>query len=179
MFGRGNRVSRGSLKQDANFIRWNRLQASSVSCFWRRCRPSSSFSFFIFFCVELLRTDRARAARARGADLRARGKSAESLRAAAREKDRAYREALRKARAEIFAEQEAARRVALEERSALVPAGAQSRPPTNPRCAETHRCGTRSRAGRTRSHRPAVRRRDRARHSGPQPLPSPGSGEVQ
>ena len=44
----------------------------------------------------------------------------ESLRAAAQEKDKAYREAIRAARAKIFAEQEAARRVALDERGAAV-----------------------------------------------------------
>jgi F-type H+-transporting ATPase subunit b len=43
-----------------------------------------------------------------------------SFHAAGQEKERAYREALRKARTEIFAEQEAARRVMLEERSAAV-----------------------------------------------------------
>jgi len=47
-------------------------------------------------------------------------KDAESLRAAAQEKQRAHREALRKARAEVFAEQEATRRVALEERSKVI-----------------------------------------------------------
>jgi F0F1-type ATP synthase membrane subunit b/b' len=47
-------------------------------------------------------------------------KDTESLRAAAQEKQRAYREALRKARAEVFAEQEAARRIALEERSKMI-----------------------------------------------------------
>jgi F-type H+-transporting ATPase subunit b len=45
---------------------------------------------------------------------------AQSLAAAVEEKRRAYREGLRKARAEIFAEQEAARRVALDERSKAV-----------------------------------------------------------
>jgi F-type H+-transporting ATPase subunit b len=45
---------------------------------------------------------------------------AESTRAAAQERLRAYQEALRKARAEIFSEQEAARRRALEERQAAV-----------------------------------------------------------
>ena len=47
-------------------------------------------------------------------------KDAESLRAAAQEKQRAHREALRKARAEVFAEQEATRWVALEERSKVI-----------------------------------------------------------
>jgi F0F1-type ATP synthase membrane subunit b/b' len=45
---------------------------------------------------------------------------AETLRAAAREKDRAHREALRKARAEVFAEQDVARRKVLDERNAAV-----------------------------------------------------------
>jgi len=45
---------------------------------------------------------------------------AESLTAAAQEKQRAYREALRKARADVLAEQESARRVVLEDRSQLI-----------------------------------------------------------
>lgn len=45
---------------------------------------------------------------------------AESLRAAAEEKRRARQESLRKARAQIFAEQEAARRVALDARGAAI-----------------------------------------------------------
>ncbi len=45
---------------------------------------------------------------------------AESVQAAAKEKSRAYQETLRKTRSEIFAEQEAARRTVLEERSATV-----------------------------------------------------------
>jgi len=45
---------------------------------------------------------------------------AESLEAAVQEKHKAYREALRKARGEVFAEQEAARRSALEERAKVV-----------------------------------------------------------
>ena len=45
---------------------------------------------------------------------------AEKSRAAVEEKIRAYNDALRRARAELFAEQEAARRVVLEERQALV-----------------------------------------------------------
>jgi F-type H+-transporting ATPase subunit b len=47
-------------------------------------------------------------------------KERESLHAEAQERNRAYREALRKARLEILAEQEAARRVVLDERGALV-----------------------------------------------------------
>jgi F-type H+-transporting ATPase subunit b len=47
-------------------------------------------------------------------------KEAESLAAAAQEKQRAYREALRKARSEIFAEQEAARRASLDERANVI-----------------------------------------------------------
>ena len=45
---------------------------------------------------------------------------AESVHAAAQEKSRTYQETLRKTRAEIFAEQEAARRAVLEERNAAV-----------------------------------------------------------
>jgi F0F1-type ATP synthase membrane subunit b/b' len=44
----------------------------------------------------------------------------ESLHAAAQEKERLYQEALRKVRAEVIAEQEAARRAALDERSAAI-----------------------------------------------------------
>jgi F0F1-type ATP synthase membrane subunit b/b' len=47
-------------------------------------------------------------------------KEAEACQAAAQEKVRAYQEALKKARAEVYAEQEAARRAVLEERAALV-----------------------------------------------------------
>jgi len=45
---------------------------------------------------------------------------AEQSRAAVQEKLRAYNDALKKARAELFAEQEAARRVVLEERQVLI-----------------------------------------------------------
>src|SRR5579872_1130259 len=45
---------------------------------------------------------------------------AEALRKAAHEKDRAHREGLRKARAEVFAEQDVARRKVLDERNAAV-----------------------------------------------------------
>jgi len=47
-------------------------------------------------------------------------KESESLAAAVEEKKRAYREGLRKARAEVFAEQESARRVALDERAKVI-----------------------------------------------------------
>lgn len=47
-------------------------------------------------------------------------KESESLVAAAQEKQRAYREALRKGRAEVYAEQETARRAALEERGKVI-----------------------------------------------------------
>jgi F-type H+-transporting ATPase subunit b len=47
-------------------------------------------------------------------------KESESLAAAAQEKHRAYREALRKGRAEVFAEQESARRAALDERGKVI-----------------------------------------------------------
>ncbi len=58
-----------------------------------------------------------RHARAEGAR-----QQAEAAHASAQEKLRAYHEALRKARIEIFAEQEAARRLVLEERQAAVQA---------------------------------------------------------
>jgi F-type H+-transporting ATPase subunit b len=47
-------------------------------------------------------------------------REAESIAGATQEKKRAYQEALRKGRAAIFAEQEAVRRVALEERGKIV-----------------------------------------------------------
>jgi len=47
-------------------------------------------------------------------------KESESLASAVQEKQRAYREALLKARADVFASQEAARRSALEERSKVI-----------------------------------------------------------
>jgi F-type H+-transporting ATPase subunit b len=47
-------------------------------------------------------------------------REAEDLRKNAHEKTRAYQDALRKARAELFREQEAARRVALDERGAAL-----------------------------------------------------------
>jgi F-type H+-transporting ATPase subunit b len=47
-------------------------------------------------------------------------KESEALAATVQEKQKAYRNALRKARAEIFAEQEAARRSALDERSKVI-----------------------------------------------------------
>jgi F-type H+-transporting ATPase subunit b len=47
-------------------------------------------------------------------------KEAESLAAAVAEKQRAYREGLRQARAEIFAEQEAARRAVLDDRAKVL-----------------------------------------------------------
>ena len=53
-------------------------------------------------------------------------REAESIRAAVQEKLRAYREALKKARAEIFAEQEAMRRRALDERQAAINAARAS-----------------------------------------------------
>jgi F0F1-type ATP synthase membrane subunit b/b' len=77
------------------------------------------FLFFLFlrwsFFKPIARVMHEREARIEGAR-----KDRESLHAAAQEKDRAYHEALRKARADIFAEQETARRVALDERSATV-----------------------------------------------------------
>jgi F-type H+-transporting ATPase subunit b len=77
------------------------------------------FLFYLFlkwsFFRPIERVLHERAAKIEGAH-----KERDSLLAAAHEKDREYREALRKARAEIFAEQDAARRVALDERSAVV-----------------------------------------------------------
>lgn len=77
------------------------------------------FLFYLFlkwsFFGPIERVLHERAAKIEGAH-----KERESLHAAAQEKDRAYREALRKARLEILAEQEAARRVVLDERSAMV-----------------------------------------------------------
>ena len=77
------------------------------------------FLFYFFlrwsFFGPIERVLHERAARISGAR-----KEREELHAAAQEKERAYREALRAARGEIFAEQEAARRVALDERSKAV-----------------------------------------------------------
>lgn len=56
-----------------------------------------------------------RAARIEGAR-----REAEASRGAAQEKSRTYQEALRKARADVYAEQDAARRVVLEERATIV-----------------------------------------------------------
>ncbi len=47
-------------------------------------------------------------------------RAAESAQAAAQEKQRAYLDALQKARSEIYAEQEAARRAVLDERAGLI-----------------------------------------------------------
>src|SRR5712692_1659627 len=47
-------------------------------------------------------------------------RAAESAQAAAQEKQRAYQDALQKARSEIYAEQEAARRAVLDERAGLI-----------------------------------------------------------
>ena len=77
------------------------------------------FFFYLFlrwsFFTPMQRVLAERTARAEGAQ-----KEAESTRAATQEKQRAYQAALRSARAEIFAEQEQARRRALDERSATV-----------------------------------------------------------
>jgi len=77
------------------------------------------FLFYLFlkwsFFGPIERVLHERAAKIEGAH-----KERERLRAEAREQDRVYREALRKARLEILAEQEAARRVMLDERSAVV-----------------------------------------------------------
>jgi F0F1-type ATP synthase membrane subunit b/b' len=77
------------------------------------------FLFYIFlrwsFFGPITRVMAERHARIEGAR-----RYAESVRAAAQEKLRAYQETLRKTRTEIFTEQEAARRLALEERSAAI-----------------------------------------------------------
>ena len=77
------------------------------------------FLFFLLlrwsFFVPIQRILKERASRIEGSQ-----KDREKLQAATQEKERAYQEALRKARAEIFTEQEAARRVALDERGAAV-----------------------------------------------------------
>lgn len=77
------------------------------------------FLFYLFlkwsFFGPIERVMHERAAKIEGAL-----KERDSLQAAARDKESAYREALRKARTEIFAEQDAARRTVLDERSAAV-----------------------------------------------------------
>jgi F-type H+-transporting ATPase subunit b len=77
------------------------------------------FLFFFFlrwsFFGPLLKVLAERQARIEGSR-----KEAETLAAETQEKQRAYREALRKARAEIFAEQESARRVVLDERGQVI-----------------------------------------------------------
>jgi F-type H+-transporting ATPase subunit b len=79
------------------------------------------FLFYFFlrwsFFTPMQRVLAERHARAEGAR-----QQAEAARAAAQEKLRTYHEALRRARIEIFAEQEAARRRVLEERQAAVQA---------------------------------------------------------
>jgi F0F1-type ATP synthase membrane subunit b/b' len=79
------------------------------------------FLFYLFlrwsFFAPIERVLAERHKRAEGAR-----QEAEASRAAAQEKLRAYNDALRKARGEIFAEQEAARRRWLEERQAAVSA---------------------------------------------------------
>jgi F0F1-type ATP synthase membrane subunit b/b' len=56
----------------------------------------------------------------RGRRIEGARREAEELRKTVQEKSRAYQEALRNARAELFREQEAARRVALDERSKAI-----------------------------------------------------------
>ena len=77
------------------------------------------FLFYLFmrwsFFAPMQRVLSERHKRAEGAR-----QEAEASRAAVQEKLRAYNEAMRKARIEIFAEQEAVRRRVLEERQALV-----------------------------------------------------------
>lgn len=75
--------------------------------------------FFLFlrwsFFTPLERVGRERDKRIEGAR-----REAEEMRRSAQEKSRVYQEALRKARAELFHEQEAARRAALDERGAAI-----------------------------------------------------------
>jgi F-type H+-transporting ATPase subunit b len=61
-----------------------------------------------------------RVAQERGRRIEGARREAEELRKRAQEKSRAYQDALRKARAELFREQEAARRTALDERGASI-----------------------------------------------------------
>jgi F0F1-type ATP synthase membrane subunit b/b' len=77
------------------------------------------FLFYLFlrwsFFAPIQRLLAERTARIEGAR-----KNAEALHAQVQEKNRAYQDALRKARAEIFSEQEATRRAVLDERNAAV-----------------------------------------------------------
>src|SRR5207302_2267875 len=61
-----------------------------------------------------------RVVRERGSRIEGARRQAEELRKSAQETSRAYQEALRKTRAELFREQEAARRVVLTERAASI-----------------------------------------------------------
>jgi len=61
-----------------------------------------------------------RVVRERGRRIEGARREAEELRKTAQEKSYAYQDALRKARAELFREQEAARRAALDERGASI-----------------------------------------------------------
>jgi len=83
------------------------------------------FLFFLFLRVSFFRPLE-RVLAERSERIVGARRAAESSQAAAQEKLRAYQEALKKARSEIYAEQEAARRSALEERAALI-RGARSR----------------------------------------------------
>lgn len=75
--------------------------------------------FYVFLHYNLfkplLQVMEERSARIEGAR-----RASESSQAAAQEKERAYLEALKKARADVYAEQDAARRGVLEERAALL-----------------------------------------------------------
>lgn len=77
------------------------------------------FLFYLFlrssFFGPLERVLAERQARTEGAR-----RAAEASQAAAQEKIRAYQDALKRARADIYAEQEAARRTVLDERAALI-----------------------------------------------------------
>jgi len=83
--------------------------------------PTFFFLLVLYLCLKTLffkpleKVLEERSARIEGAR-----QSAESAQAAAQEKIRAYQGALKKARSQIYAEQEAARRAALEERAGMV-----------------------------------------------------------
>jgi len=76
--------------------------------------------FFYFFLKANLFKPLEKVLQERGARTEGARREADACQAQEQEKHRAYHEALKKARAEIYAEQEAARRAALEERAALV-----------------------------------------------------------
>ena len=77
------------------------------------------FLFYLFLRWAFF-TPIARVVAERGRRIEGARREAEELRKNAQEKTLAYQEVLRKARAELFREQEAARRVALDERAAAL-----------------------------------------------------------